>query len=166
MQRRMLAVAALATVAVAGPIVAAAEGAASNAKVAQGLVYGGVTASGYPVVIRLSRNGRQVVRASIGLELKCQTPGDLSLPDSFDKLPITGGRFGVSYGPQDIAGDPATGVSKVVVSGFIKGRVNKARSQIKGTWSQKVVAYSAADPTGATVLDTCDSGVVSFTADQ
>jgi len=166
MQRRMLAVAALATVAATAPIAAAQGAASSKAKVAQGFVFGGVTATGYPVVIRLSRSGKRVVRASIGLELKCQTPGDLTLPDFFEKLPITAGRFGVAYGPQEIPGDPATGVSKIVVSGFIKGRVNRARTQIKGTWSQQVVAYNAADPTGATVLDTCDSGVVSYTADQ
>ena len=165
MQRRMLAVAALAAVAAAGPI-AAAEGAASKAKAAQNFVFGGVTSSGYPVVIRLSRTGKQVVRAAIGLELKCQTPGDLTLPDVFEKLPIAAGKFGVTYGPTEIAGDPATGVSKVVVSGFIKGRVNKNRTQIRGTWSLKVLAYSAADPTGATVLDNCDSGVVSYTADN
>jgi hypothetical protein len=165
MQGRMLAVATLATVAATAPITAA-EGAASKAKVAQSFVYGGVTATGYPVVIRLSRNGKQVVRATIGLELKCQTPGDLTLPDDFTKLAITGGKFGASYGPQEVPGDPATGVSKIVISGSITGRVNKAHSQIKGTWSQKVVAYSAADPTGATVLDTCDSGVVSYTADN
>jgi hypothetical protein len=165
MQRRMLAVAALATVAAAGPI-AAAEGAASKSKVSPSFVYGGVTSSGYPVVIRLSRTGKQVVRATIGLELKCQTPGDLTLPDYFEKLPVKAGKFGVTYGPVEIPGDAATGVSKVVVSGSIKGRVNQARTQIKGTWSQQVVAYSAADPTGATVLDTCDSGAVSFTADN
>jgi hypothetical protein len=165
MQRRMLAVAALAAVAATGPI-AAAEGAASKAKAAQNFVFGGVTSSGYPVVIRLSRTGKQVVRATIGLELKCQTPGDLTLPDYFEKLPVKAGKFGVTYGPVEIPGDAATGVSKVVVSGFVKGRVNQARTQIKGTWSQQVIAYSAADPTGATVLDTCDSGVVSYTADN
>ena len=69
MQRRMLAVAALAAVAATGPI-AAAEGAAS-AKAAKNFVFGGVTSSGYPVVIKLSKTGKQVVRATIGLELKC-----------------------------------------------------------------------------------------------
>ncbi len=106
------------------------------------------------------------MRATIGLELKCQTPGDLTLPDFFENLPVVGRKFGVTYGPQEIAGDPATGVSKIVVSGSITGQVNKKRTQIKGTWSQTIVAYSAADPTGATVLDTCSTGTIRYTADQ
>lgn len=166
MHRSMLAASAvLAAVAVAGPT-AVAQSATSKARISQGYVYGGVTASGYPVVIKLSRTGKQVVRATMGLELKCQTPGDLTLPDYFEKLPIVGGRFGVTYGPQEIAGDPATGISKIVVSGSITGQVNKKLTRIKGTWSQTVVAYSSADPTGATVLDTCTTGVISYTADQ
>ena len=165
MHRSMLAVAALALVAVAGPT-AVAQSATSKAKITQGYVYGGVTASGYPVVIKLSKSGKQVVRATMGLELKCQTPGDLTLPDFFQKLPVVGRKFGVTYGPQEVAGDPATGVSKIVISGSITGQVNKALTRIKGTWSQTIVAYSAADPTGATVLDTCSTGTINYTAEQ
>jgi hypothetical protein len=163
----MLAVAALAAVSVAAPI-AAAQGATSTAKVVQGVFYGGVTAAGYPVVIQLSKTGRKVVKATIGLELKCQTPGDITLPDSFKNIPISAaGKFAHSYGPEEIAADPATGVSKVQVSGAITGKwANKAHTRIKGTWTQKIIAISAADPTGATILDTCDSGLVSYKADQ
>ncbi len=166
MQRRMLAVAALAAVAAAGPI-AAAEGAASKAKAAQNFVYGGVTSSGYPVVIRLSKTGKQVVRADDRARAEVPDAGRPHAAGLLREAPDR--RRQVRRAPtarQELPGDPATGVSKVVVSGFIKGRVNKARTQIKGTWSQKVIAYSAADPTGATVLDTCDSGVVSYTADN
>ena len=117
MQHRMLAVAALAAVSVAAPI-AAAQGATSTAKVMQGVFYGGVTATGYPVVIQLSKTGRKVVKATIGLELKCQTPGDITLPDSFKNIPVSkAGKFSHTYGPEEIAADPATGVSKVQVTG-------------------------------------------------
>lgn len=165
MHRSMLAVATLALGAIVGPT-AVAQSATSKARITQGYVYGGVTASGYPVVIKLSRTAKQVVRATMGIELKCQTPGDLTLPDFFEKLPVVGRKFGVTYGPQDIPGDPATGVSKLVVSGSITGHVNKALTRITGTWSQTIVAYSAADPTGATVLDTCSTGTIRYTADQ
>ena len=167
MQHRMLAVAALAAVSVAAPI-AAAQGATSTAKVVRGVFYGGVTASGYPVVIQLSSTGRKVVKATIGLELKCQTPGDITLPDSFKNIPVSKtGKFSHAYGPEEIAADPATGVSKVQVSGSISGKwANRAHTRIKGTWTQKIIAISAADPTGATILDTCDSGVVSYRVDQ
>ena len=167
MQHRMLAAAALAAVSVAAPIAAAQGATSSRAKVVQGVFYGGVTASGYPVVIQLSATGRKVVRATIGLELKCQTPGDITLPDAFKDIAVsrTTGRFAHSYGPEEIAADPATGVSKIQVSGSITGTVNKAKTRVKGTWSQKIVAFSAADPTGATILDTCEA-VVSYTARQ
>jgi hypothetical protein len=168
MQRRMLSIAALATLALAAPIGAAQGATASKSKIARGLVYGGVTASGFPVVIELSKTATKVVRATIGLELTCQVPGgDLTLPDSFTDLAISkSGRFSYSYGPEEVAGDPGTPVSKVQVFGSITGTVNKAKTRVKGTWNQKVVAYSAADPTGATVLDTCDSGVVTYSAKQ
>jgi hypothetical protein len=167
MQRRMLAVAVLATVAATIPIAAAQAAASSKTSVAQGFVYGGVTASGFPVVIQLSKSGKKVALASIGLDLKCQTPGgDLMLPDSFKNISIAGGKFASTYGPQDVPGDAASPISKLVVTGRITGKVNKARTTVTGTWSQRVVAIAASDPTGATILDTCDSGVVRYTAKQ
>jgi hypothetical protein len=163
----MLAVAALAAVAAAAPIAAAQGATASKSKIVQGVFYGGVTAAGYPVVIQLSATGRKVVRATIGLELKCVTPGDITLPDSFKNIPVSKtGRFSHTYGPEEVAADPTTGVLKIQVSGSISGTVNKAKTRVKGTWTQKIVAFSAADPTGATVSDTCDSGVVNYTARQ
>ncbi len=168
MQHTMLGVAALAAVSVAAPITAAQGATSSRARVAQGVFYGGVIAAGYPVVIQLSATGRKVVRATIGLDLKCTTPGDITLPDTFTNLPVSRrtGKFSFSYGPvtPQEPPDPASGVSKLEISGSITGTVNRARTRIKGTWNQKVVAYSAADPTGATILDTCDSGVVNYTA--
>ena len=167
MQHRMLAVAALATIAAAAPLAAAQGATTSKAKVTQGVFYGGVTAAGYPVVIQLSKTGKKVVKATIGLELTCTTPGDVTLPDTFKNLPISStGKFSYTYGPEEVVGDPATGVSKVQVSGSITGKVNQAKTRVNGTWNQKIVAFSAADPTGATILDTCDSGVVSYTAKQ
>jgi hypothetical protein len=165
MQRRMLAFAAV--VAATIPIAAAQAATTSKTSVAQGFVYGGITASDFPVVLQFSKSGKKVVLASIGLDLKCQAPGaDLMVPDSFKNLPITAGKFASTYGPQDIPGDAGTPISKLVVTGSITGKVNKARTTVKGTWSQKVVAIAASDPTGATILDTCDSGVVSYTARQ
>jgi secreted PhoX family phosphatase len=167
MQRRMLAIAVLATVAATTSIAAAQAATSSKTAVAQGFVYGGVTASEFPVVIELSKSRKKVVRASIGLDLKCQTPGgDLMLPDSFKNIPIAGGKFSSTYGPQDVPGDALTPISKLVVTGSITGKVNKAKTTVKGTWRQKVVAIAASDPTGATILDTCDSGVVSYSAKQ
>jgi hypothetical protein len=55
-------------------------------------------------------------------------------------------------------------VPAIDVSASLTGTVNKARTQIKGTWQRKVVIYNPADPTGVAILDTCDTGVLRYTA--
>ncbi|MBA3748533.1 MAG: hypothetical protein H0W96_13725 [Solirubrobacterales bacterium] len=167
----MLSLAALAALALPAVVLSTgvAQGAVSKARITQGVVYGGVNASsGYPVVIELSKTGRKVVKATMGLELKCTMPGDVTVPDTFKNLPVSKtGKFAFSYGPEEFpATDPASGVSKYQAFGSITGTVNKAKTRIVGTWSAKVVAYAASDPTGATVLDTCDSGTLSYRAKQ
>lgn len=169
MQRRMLAVATLAALSVAGPV-AAAQGAASKSKVTQGVVYGAVTSQDYPVVIKLSKTGRKVVRATIGIDLQCQIPPNITLPDDVKNIPVSAaGKFIAEQPPERITTppDPTTGVVITLeVSAKLTGQVNKARTRIKGTWQRKVVIFNPADPTGVAVLDTCDSGVLKFTAEN
>lgn len=169
MQRRMLAVATLAALSVAGPV-AAAQGAASKSKVTQGVVYGAVTSQGYPVTIKLSKTGRKVVRATIGIDLKCQIPPDITLPDDVKNISVSAaGKFSAEQAPERITTppDPTTGaVITLEVSAKLTGQVNRARTRIKGTWQRKVVIFNPADPTGVAVLDTCDSGVLRFTAEN
>jgi hypothetical protein len=169
MQRRMLTVALLAACAIAGPV-AAAQGATSKSKVTQGVVYGGVTGAvnglqGYPVVIKLNKAGTQVTKANIVLDLACAMPPNITgLGDGYSKIPIKSGSFKASFGPERTAANPATGTGAFDVSGSISGKVNKAHTSIKGTWSLKIVAYDPADPTATVVKDTCDSGTVRYTA--
>jgi hypothetical protein len=168
MQRRMLAVATLATLSVAGPI-AAAQGSAGTSRVTQGVVYGAVTSQGYPVVIKLSKTGRKVVRATVGIDLKCQVPPDITLPDDVKDIAVSAaGKFTATQAPERITtpADPATGTPAITleVSAKLTGQVNRRRTQIKGTWQRKIVIFNPADPTGVAVLDTCDSGVLRFTA--
>jgi len=159
MQRRILGLAALSSLALGVPV-AGAQG-------VRGVVFGGTSAQDYPVVIELSKTGRKVVRASTVLDLECLVPPDTTLPDRFRGLPISkAGRFALTTAPTRVPANPETGAPALDVSGSIKGRVNKARTQIKGTWQLKVVAYSPADPTNATVLDSCDSGLVAYTVKQ
>ena len=167
MQRRMLAAAALASLSVAGPV-AAAQG-ASASKVTQGVVYGAVTSQDYPVVIKLSKTGRKVVRATIGMDLQCQIPPNITIPDDVKNIPVSAaGKFGAEQLPEKIVtpADPASGTPAITieVSAKLTGRVNKARTSIKGTWQRKVVIYNPADPTGVAIADTCDSGPLNFTA--
>ncbi len=163
--RRILAVAASATLAVAGPI--AASNAATKAKAAPGVVYGAVTSQGYPVVIELSKTGRKVVGASIGLEVKCQMPPDITLPDTFTNMAISKtGRFKAAIPLTRLPAEPEAGLGAIDVSASISGRVNKARTRITGTWQRRIVIYDARDPTGVAVFDTCDTGPLRFTAKQ
>lgn len=169
MKRRMLAVAALASLAVAGPI-AAAQGASSRAKVTQGVVFGGfltqvvdgVTQPSYPIAIELSATGRKVVKAAIGMDLKCQTPGDITIPDYAENLAVSAaGKFSFEQPVTRIPADAARSIPPFDISAKFTGTVNKAKTRIKGTWQRKIVIY---DPTGATVVDTCDSGVLRYSA--
>jgi isopentenyl phosphate kinase len=167
MQRTILAVAALAAGAIAAPVTAA-QGSAGS--VAQDVVYGGVTGAvgelqGYPVVLELNKAGTKVVSADIVLDLACQVPPDATgYGDRYKNIKIAKGRFASTFGPERVAADPAKGTGALDVSGAIAGRVNKARTKITGTWSYKIVYYDPADPTGAAVKDTCDSGPVKFSA--
>lgn len=169
MQRRILALAVLATCAIAGPITAA-QG-SSGRSITQGVVYGGVTGvvggglQGYPVVIELNKTGTKVLKANIVLDLACAVPPNATgLGDSYKNLAIRRGSFKAGFGPQRVPADPVAGTGALDISGSIAGRVNSARTKIIGTWSLKFVAYNPADPTATQVSDTCDSGAVKFTA--
>jgi hypothetical protein len=168
MQTRILVGAALASLAAAGPV-AVAQGAAAKTKVkvVQGVFFGGVTTQDYPVVLQLSKTGRQVVKANIVMDMKCKVPPDASLPDSYTKLPIGAtGKFSFTAPVARIPANPTAGTPALDVSGSITGQVNKAKTTIKGTWQLKVVAYDPTDPTGMGVLDSCDSGPLKYTVRQ
>lgn len=168
MQPRILAAAVLASLAAAGPVaVAQSATAATKAKVARGVIYGGVTAKDYPLVLELSKTGRQVVKANIVLDLKCKGAPGTTIPDSYTKLPISAaGRFAYTAPVMRVPANSAANTPALDVSGAITGQVNKAKTRIKGTWRLKIVAYDPLDPTGMGVLDTCDSGVLHYTARQ
>ncbi len=167
MNRRILAVAAMASCAIAGPVTATHASAASSS-VTQGVVLGGVTGvaagalQGYPIVFELNKAGTKVRRANIVVDLACIVPPNMTgFGDEYKNLAIKRGTFKSSFGPERVPGNRALGVGPVDVSGSLTGRINKARTKITGTWSMKVVAY---DPTGVAVKDSCNSGAVRYTA--
>jgi hypothetical protein len=160
MKRRMLAVAGLASLGVAG-----STGLAQGATATIATVFGGVTAQDFPVVIQLSKTGRKVVSADIGLDLKCQMPPDITIPDGVKNIPVSkAGKFAAEQAVTHIPADPVAGIPAFDVSAKLTGTVNKARTRIKGTWQRKVVIYDPADPTGVAIVDTCDTGVLRYTA--
>ncbi len=125
-----------------------------------GHVYGGITPQNWPVVLTLDKSAKKVTRIVIGLDMTCTSNENFGTTDGFTNVTINSkSRFKAKFGPQriDAAGTPAD------VQGAITGRRSKDRTSIKGTWNYKVTFYDAA---GTTVTDTCDSGLVSWKADQ
>ena len=168
MQRRILAIAVLTALAIAGPV--AASGATTKKKApstpAAAVVFGTVTKQGYPVIIELSKSAKKVVRAAIGLELMCGNPPNITLPDAFTNMTISkAGKFADALPTTRVPADPSIGLPAVDVSASISGRLNKARSSIKGKWTRKVVIYEPSDPTAVAIQDTCQT-TVNFTAKQ
>ncbi len=118
-------------------------------------VFGGFTSKGWPVVLELTRNGKLVKRAVGGIELRC-TSGDMfTTADKWTQLPVRAGRFGDSYRDRSTEGGQI-----FEWSDSMKGRLNRKRTRISGSWRNQLVVRNAA---GA-ITDTCDSGPLRFTA--
>jgi hypothetical protein len=134
--------------------------AAASAKAPGGLAFGGITLQGWPVVATLNKARNRVDRVVIGLDMACASGDSFGTSDGFKALKLSSkGRFSTTVGPQriDAGGVPADVESKVI------GRLAANRASMRGVWSLKITLY---DPTGATVLDTCESGLVRWTAVQ
>jgi len=147
---------------VAGAIVAvAATGAAvADAADRSGRVYGGITPQNWPIVVELDKSQTKVTRIVVGLDMTCTSNENFGTTDGFNDVKINSrNRFKSKFGPQriDAAGTPAD------IEGAITGRRSKDRTSIKGTWTYKITFY---DTAGTNVVDTCDSGLVSWKAEQ
>ncbi len=135
------------------------HGAAAKKPAAVGVVFGGRTAQKWPVVIEVSRDLRQVVRADVGIRLTCMA-GITNDYDSYVKLPLsTTGSFSAKFANQTV--DFGNG-HKADYSGSMKGKLNARLTSGSGTWQLKYVEH---DATGA-VVDTCDSKVVTWKVKQ
>jgi hypothetical protein len=128
-----------------------------------GVVFGGVTTAHAPVVIEISRDGREVVQATMAVPVQCQTSGlssnaTLFLPVDYTHMPISATGVFQERGEKT---DSEAGKTSTV-TGQLSGGFNRAGTSVTGTWSLVVVIH---DATGA-IVDRCDSGAVSFTAIQ
>jgi hypothetical protein len=126
-----------------------------------GVMFGGVTSTHAPVVIHVSRDGREVVEATMAVPclFSLPVPGiTLPVPNYYAHLSIsaTGAFQEKTERTESEAGQTAT------VTGRISGQFNRAMTSVTGTWSLAIVDHGA---TGA-VEGQCDSGSVSFTAIQ
>jgi len=127
-----------------------------------GVVFGGVTSAGSPVVIQVSQDGRQIVRATMAVPQKCQLSGaTFFTPDDYIHVPITATGAFHSSGEWSapLTEPPVTGVTS---TSQLSGTFNRAMTALTGTWSLVSVFNGA---TG-TAVDRCDSGSLSFTAIQ
>jgi hypothetical protein len=134
---------------------------AAAAKRASGAhVFGGVTPQNWPIIVDLNKDATKVTRAVAGLDMTCTSTENFGTTDGFVDLKLNSkGRFKATYGPQriDAGGTPAA------IEGAITGRRSTDRRAMKGTWRYKVTFYDAG---GTTVVDTCESGLVSWRARQ
>jgi hypothetical protein len=153
------------TAAVGVPLAASAnphisDGPHAHGAAAAGVVYGGRTSQGWPVVIELTKNRRRLVQAVAGLTLNCTSGGVVNLADRYLAGPLgKQGRFRGSFGPDtDRNADGTTSDFE----GSISGDLNRARSKVSGRWHYRITDYD----TAGNVTDTCDSGSVRWTAKQ
>jgi hypothetical protein len=125
-----------------------------------GNTYGGLTAQGWPVVVDMKADRRQVVRAVAGLDMTCTSGRSATIPDKYLKVAVKkSGKFSKRFGPSTQRNDDGTTAD---VQGSFSGRLNQAQTKIAGTWR---LIYTEYDAAGA-VTDTCDSGSVAWTAKQ
>lgn len=162
--RQLGGLAAVAITAAAGvPLAASAsqhsDGLHARSAAATGVVYGGRTPQGWPVMIELKKNQRRVVQAIIGLTLPCTSGEFFYASDRYVNLAVNKKRkFSASFGPDTERNDDGTTTDW---EGSFSGSLNRARSRVSGRWQLKVTLYDSA---GA-VTDTC-SNSVSWTAKQ
>lgn len=129
------------------------DGAAQGSR-AKPVILGGLTSKGWPVYIQLSANGKRIVRAVGALELPCSKGGSFTVPDRFSNVPVRHGRF------KDGVHDSFTDHGETFeIDDSFAGKVNRKHTVVSGTWQAKTVIHEADGS-----VDTCDSGVLKFTA--
>jgi hypothetical protein len=151
------------TAAVSVPVAATASshlvGAPAGSAAAKGVVYGGMTAQGWPVVIEVSKDRRRVAQATAGLHLTCADGAFGRLADTYQGLTVQRRKFRARFGPTHVRQNDGT-ISDY--TGSISGTFNRARSKVSGRWRLQITDH---DDTGG-VVHTCDSGSVRWNAKQ
>ena len=133
---------------------------APRAAAATGVVYGGRTAEGWPVVVEVTTSQRRIEQAVIGISLGCSSGSMAFYWDQWNNLGVSKKRkFGASAGPVTERYEDGTSAD---FESRISGTFNRARSKLSGTWRLRTTYR---DASGA-VLDACDSGTMRWTAKQ
>ena len=120
------------------------------------VTFGGKTSARWPVMVQLSRDGRQVAYAVAAWSAKC-SDGPFASTEEFTRIPVSARRkFSKSYD----TGDYQDGSATVRYAASLTGTVNKRRSRIIGTVRVMLIDK---DPTNG-VDSTCDTGTVKYVA--
>ena len=135
----------------------AASAVVSKARVTP-VVFGGFTSQDWPVVVQISRNGKQVTQVVAGIDASI-ADYSLHVPDGFVNLRVKSGRFGADWAQPQV--DFGNGYV-ADCSGSIRGKFSADRSKVSGTWTYRAVVK---DPAG-TVVATHDTGTLTWAARQ
>jgi hypothetical protein len=129
---------------------------AALARPSKDVTYGGKTSAKWPVMVQLSRDGRQVSYAAAAWRADCSGMPYSSI-EEFDAIPVSRtGKFAKSYD----TGDFQDGTSTIHAAASITGKLNKQRTKINGTVR---VTLSVKDATEG-VDFACDTGTVHYVA--
>jgi hypothetical protein len=141
---------------VAAVVVAMTLASPALARPAADVTFGGKTSAKWPVMVQLSRDGRQVAYAVAAWSAKC-SDGPFASTEEFTQIPVsTRRKFSKSYD----TGNFQDGSATVRYAASLTGTINKRRSRITGTVR---VMLSDKDPTNG-VDSTCDTGTVKYVA--
>ena len=154
-----LAIALLATAALAGTAAPSQGSSAASRAATVGTSYGGVTSQDFPVVVDVNSRRSRVARAVIAIRTSCTAGGFVTFSDGYVRMAIRRGKFSASFGPTTQRNDDGTTTD---FEGTVSGTFNSKRTKVSGTWVFKATFRDAA---GA-VTDTCDSGSVGWSAKQ
>ncbi len=129
------------------------EGGAQSSRSGK-IILGGLTSNGWPVYVELAGNGRSIVRAVGAIDARCSKGGSFTTPDKWTRVPVRRGRFRTAFRDTFTEGG-----MRFEASDTFAGKVNRARTVVSGTWSNRMVIHEADGS-----VDTCDSGPLRFKA--
>ena len=123
-----------------------------------GKVLGGFTSQGWPAVIDITRKGKKIVDARIGIYMTCSLGDSFGMKDDWFQVPIA--RDGSVHVMTGIT--PASNGTIKLVGGSdsLTGTVNRKRWTFHGVWHLQLTF----EDTSTSQTDQCDSGQVSVEA--
>lgn len=127
----------------------------STASAREVFVLGGLTSQDFPVLIDVSKNGRQLTRAVVGIGLRCSSGNRVATTSGWTRVRVSAGRTFKATHRETFTEQGAV----ITASASLVGKLNARRTVATGRWTTRMVSR---DPNGT--VDTCDSGSVSFKA--